>query len=208
MYYIIYKTTNKTNDKFYIGYHSTNNLNDNYLGSGKILKKALEKYSKENFIKEILYIYPTKEEALLKEKEIVDSVFIKRDDTYNFKLGGEGGWDHIPKMIKDDKEFKKKMYSKISKTMKKLHKEGKLKGWNKNYKGPNGMRGKKHTEESKKKISLNNGSRLPEETTNNRIKDILEIKKEWGWVTKLSKKWGISHTQVKRFIKKNNIEIL
>ena len=200
MVYLIYKTTNKTNNKIYIGYHSTDNINDNYLGSGKLIKLALNKYSKENFIREILYVYPTKEEALLKEKDLVDEKFINRKDTYNFKLGGEGGWEHIPRLIKEDKEFKKRMYSKISKTMKKLHKEGILKGWNENYNGPNGMLGKNHTEESKKKISLNSANKLDSVEREKRINDYNNIEKDWGWITKLSKKWGISHTQVRRFI--------
>ena len=39
---IIYKTTNLINGKFYIGKDSKND--PNYLGSGKILKKAFKKY--------------------------------------------------------------------------------------------------------------------------------------------------------------------
>ncbi len=49
---IIYKTVNKINGKFYIGQDSFNN--PNYLGSGKIFLKALKKYGKESFEKEII----------------------------------------------------------------------------------------------------------------------------------------------------------
>ena len=42
---IIYKTINKINNKIYVGQDSKNNYN--YLGSGKILKKAINKYNKE-----------------------------------------------------------------------------------------------------------------------------------------------------------------
>ena len=50
--YVIYKTTNLINGKFYVGKDENNN--PKYLGSGKLLHKAICKYGKENFKKEIL----------------------------------------------------------------------------------------------------------------------------------------------------------
>lgn len=46
--YFIYETTNLKNGKKYIGKHY-GELNDSYLGSGTLLKKAIEKYGKESF---------------------------------------------------------------------------------------------------------------------------------------------------------------
>jgi hypothetical protein len=48
---IIYKTTNLINGKMYVGQDSHNN--PLYLGSGKVLGLAIEKYGIENFKKEI-----------------------------------------------------------------------------------------------------------------------------------------------------------
>ena len=81
--YIIYKTTNTLNNREYIGYHSTKDLDDGYLGSGKILEHAISKYGKDKFTKEILYEYDNREEALVKEKEIVNQQNVDRPDTYN-----------------------------------------------------------------------------------------------------------------------------
>jgi group I intron endonuclease len=49
---VIYKTTNLVNGKQYIGRDGRNN--PNYLGSGILLQRAIKKYGKENFKKEIL----------------------------------------------------------------------------------------------------------------------------------------------------------
>lgn len=93
MHYLIYKITNKINNKIYIGKHITKNINDNYMGSGKLLRYAFNKYGIENFSKEILFECNSLEELNEKEKEIVNQKFVERDDTYNLKVGGDGGWD-------------------------------------------------------------------------------------------------------------------
>lgn len=87
-YYLVYQTTNIINNYIYIGVHSTNNLDDGYLGSGTLLKKAIIEFSKENFKREILYFCNSKQEMLDKEKEIVNSDFLKRKDVYNSIIGG------------------------------------------------------------------------------------------------------------------------
>lgn len=91
MRYTIYKITNTINGKIYIGKHQTNNLNDGYYGSGRALKNAIRKYGRENFTKEILYVFNSGVEMDAKEKELVTEEFVLRDDTYNLGVGGEGG---------------------------------------------------------------------------------------------------------------------
>jgi hypothetical protein len=95
MYYTIYKITNQINGKFYIGSHKTKDLNDAYMGSGKYLKHAQEKYGIENFTKEILFVFDTPEEMYAKEAEIVNEDFLAEENTYNLKIGGFGGWHYI-----------------------------------------------------------------------------------------------------------------
>ena len=88
MYYYVYKIINKINNKEYIGFHSTNNLDDGYMGSGKALIRAVEKYGIENFEKTILEMFDTKEAALQREAELVNQDYVNREDTYNMTIGG------------------------------------------------------------------------------------------------------------------------
>lgn len=51
---IVYKTTNLINNKIYIGKDTHDN--PKYLGSGIVLKRAIKKYGKLNFLKETIEI--------------------------------------------------------------------------------------------------------------------------------------------------------
>jgi group I intron endonuclease len=94
LYYTIYRTTNKINGKFYIGKHQTKNLNDGYMGSGKLLKRAIKKYGVDNFTKEILFIFDNEEDMNSKEKELV----VLGESSYNLCEGGNGGFGYINRM--------------------------------------------------------------------------------------------------------------
>lgn len=95
-FYTIYKITNKNTGKFYIGRHITTNLNDDYMGSGKYIRRAVEKYGANSFLKEYLFIFDNEEEMYNKEAEIVTEEFCLREDTYNIAPGGfAGGFRHI-----------------------------------------------------------------------------------------------------------------
>ena len=82
---IIYKTTNLFNGKFYIGQDSKNN--PNYLGSGTLLNKAIKKYGREHFVKEIIEYCESEEQ--LNSREIFWISELK--PLYNIAKGGSGG---------------------------------------------------------------------------------------------------------------------
>lgn len=91
MLYTIYQVTNLLNSKIYIGKHQTTDPDDSYYGSGVALKKSIAKHGKDNFKKEVLFVFQTEEEMNAKETELITEEFVARSDTYNMGVGGEGG---------------------------------------------------------------------------------------------------------------------
>lgn len=69
--YLVYKITNLVNGKVYIGAHKTRNKNDHYMGSGDLIRLAIKKYGRKNFLKEILYELNSEKEMYDKEREVV-----------------------------------------------------------------------------------------------------------------------------------------
>ena len=79
MYGYIYITVNLINGKKYIGQHK-GIFDSNYLGSGKLIRRAIKKYGKDNFIVSILEYAPTKEK--LNEQTITNKY--QEIDSYLF----------------------------------------------------------------------------------------------------------------------------
>ncbi|ARB06024.1 hypothetical protein fHeYen901_251 [Yersinia phage fHe-Yen9-01] len=87
---IIYKTTNTINRKIYIGKSIKND--PRYLGSGTLITKAINKYGKENFSKEIITSINDLNTLNYLEKFFI-SVFNSKNKKigYNIAGGGDGG---------------------------------------------------------------------------------------------------------------------
>lgn len=178
----IYLTTNLINGKKYIGQH-TGQINDSYLGSGVVLVKAIEKYGKENFTKEILEICE-KEELDEKEKYWIAYYNALEDDNYyNQTEGGQkgDGWAACRRYMEAHPEE----YEKLKKeNAKRVHK------WLDEH-----PEVRKQLTENMLKASHNYWNTHPE-----------ELKTHMNQINKAKEKWQQEHpeehaAQVARFIK-------
>lgn len=97
--YTIYKTTNIINQRYYIGKHKTEDPHDSYLGSGKILRKAIRLYGRDNFVKEVLEIHDTEDAAYIREADLVTQEVVDDPLSYNICLGGLGGKIHTEETL-------------------------------------------------------------------------------------------------------------
>ena len=174
IYGYIYLIVNNVNHKTYIGQKKlkSNAWNkDGYLGSGRLIKKAIEKYGKESFEKFLIQFCETKEE--LDKQEIFWIAEYKKRGLaqYNIAIGGQGG--ALFKGHKHSEESKKKIAAqkgwkqselakdKISKANMgksnpfygKKHSEETLEKMKNSHKGHKASFRGHHSEESKKKIS-------------------------------------------------------
>ncbi len=169
-HHYVYKTTNIINGKFYIGVHSTNNIDDKYLGSGKRLRRSISKYGKENFKREILVVFQNREEAVKHEKFLINEELLKNPNCLNINPGGNGGFTHQATKNgrkKTDEILKNKYGPNFRQIVSKnyfnnMSIDDKNEFINKIKKGfekvnfnHSTFKGKKHTTESKNKISEN-----------------------------------------------------
>lgn len=93
--FITYKIVCTLSGQYYIGSHKTDDINDNYMGSGRLIKKSIDKYGVENHYREILGIFDTREESLSLEHLLVRQ---KRRDEPSLCLNqtnGGSSFDHI-----------------------------------------------------------------------------------------------------------------
>ena len=167
MFYTIYKITNKIDGTIYIGKHQTKNINDGYMGSGKYLKRAIEKYGIDNFKKEIIFQFDNEADMNDKEAELVNEDFVNDEKNYNLCPGGKGGFGYINSNglgVSDKQKIAaSKLTLKIShlggSASQKTLKEKKLGIYSEDFNN-DGFKGKNHTEETKRKISEANSKML------------------------------------------------
>lgn len=157
-YHYIYKTTCTVNGKYYIGMHSTDNLEDGYLGSGKRLWYSRKKHGDKNHVREILEYCSDRKELRKREEEIVNGELVDEELCMNLVVGGGGfmldehhykcasaGGSATAKRLKEDPEFLKRRQEIGAESFRKAHADGKIK-----Y---DTFKGRKHSDESKNKIS-------------------------------------------------------
>ncbi len=176
MDHYIYIITNLTNKKQYIGEHSSN-TEDEYMGSGLLIKKALKKYGRKNFKKEILEFFPSKKEAFDSQGRYIKQCNTLVPNGYNIdKNGGtrpslefiNEKISNKNKGIKRNEDSKKKLSQIMTGEKNPMYKhvylsETLLKMSNNNRGINNPMYGKKQKNESKLKIGKANKGRIKTE---------------------------------------------
>ena len=109
-HFLIYKITNNVNGKYYIGQHQTEDPYNDYMGSGRLISKAIKKYGVKKFVKTILFDFDNFEQMTKKEKELVPLSACYPNDkmSYNLREGGFNGQFTLnakKKMSKSRKQY-------------------------------------------------------------------------------------------------------
>jgi len=168
-FFTVYRTQNLVNGRYYFGVHKTKDPYDGYLGSGKILKRAIIKYGEPAFIKNLCFIFDNPEEAFAKEFELIETY---RQDSlcYNLRQGGSGGFDWINREGKADYSRAAKM-SHGSKSKRdpnhymKMVEGRRKKGYGVAPQFIGIWSGRKHTSETKAKMALAASLRVGEKNS-------------------------------------------
>lgn len=144
MIYYVYRITNLVNGNDYIGCHRTTYLDDGYMGSGKLIKLAIQKHGRENFRKDILSFHDTEDDMLVEEARMIQ----EHEPIYNIAPGGRGCVDNLLlgnqaflDRLYDDPVFRDEWKASISRS---------VKAYQDRYGNP--FQGREHNEETKRAI--------------------------------------------------------
>jgi group I intron endonuclease len=160
MYGYIYKTTNLVNNKIYIG-KKKGEFTEQYKGSGKYLRNALKKYGKDNFIVEILEWCETLQIQNEREQYWIAYYRSLNIPMYNIANGGDGG-DLVTCLPENE-------YRKFVEKMSLLNKLG-----------ITGNKGKKLSDEHKRKIGDGNRGKVHSEEWKRKHDDAIRGKSAWN----------------------------
>lgn len=177
----VYLTTNLKNGKQYVGSHHTQNENDGYLGSGRIFLKAVKKYGKENFKREILKECDEIIEARKLEEYYINEFETLIPNGYNAApkggIGFKGAFQSAYTKEKMSKAAKNRTSEQCSMFGKTHSEETKKLMSEKAKKRSSNMKGKKHSEETKKKMKEKALGRALNEETKKKIAETLRNRK-------------------------------
>ena len=150
-YNYVYVTTNIINGKKYVGDHSTNNIDDGYLGSGNLFCQKVIQYGKENFVKQILEYFPSKELAFDAQEK-----YIRLNESHISQNGYNISWKggHNVKECWSDESKEKCSITQTGKIG--YWKDKKLSEQHKSNLTLNhmGMKNKNHSKKSKEQTSM------------------------------------------------------
>ena len=172
--YVVYKITNKINNKIYIGV--TNNTRLRWSGNGTQYRdtskegnrrpfwNAIKKYGWDNFEKEILESDLTKELAYIKEMQMIKEFnSTNKKIGYNVSPGGNGGVvykSHPRGMLGKHHTLEHKaMHAKRWNNKRTNPMTNGTVKWGTTHPHPKGMLGKKHSEEYKNRLRSNTGGK-------------------------------------------------
>jgi hypothetical protein len=218
---VLYKTTCIVDLSYYIGMHSTDNLDDGYLGSGHKLWHKIKYHGKENFRIEYLEFFKTRKELSDREIEIVNEDLLADPMCMNLCKGGDVGFTQ-EQLIKGAKKTSEKVWKDpnyiakmklvSSEVMKKLWSDPEiskrlLDGAMKSFKG------KKHTDETKRKIG-ENSSRAQKAELNSQFgtcwihntEDLINKRIKKGEIEKYLQEGWKSGMKMVFFKKDNNLD--
>lgn len=204
MYGYIYKTTNLLNGKIYIGQHKSENYDSSYYGSGKLIKRSIEKYGIENFSNTVLCFCDSKEELDKAEKQLIRQYDSRNPKIgYNISFGGDGG-DTFTGLPAEEKQIRienLKTNSYFANLTQEQDKVMRSKSWETRRKNGND----KFSEESKKKMSASHKGKKP---TEEQIQKMLKTKGKYHHTEETKQKIRNSNKGKKKNLTKEQREKL